>query len=221
MEDTWLGQTIKGQQHRIAGNDYIENNVVHLPTLEQWLAWAPMAEQDKVCANNETLFKRRFGFDVPKQQRRHAVAVKNWFDFTDWEIRELKRSRLFTLVKGKPTSLCADVRLFWLTVIEVIFHTLVFGGLALLINFQVSEPFPRFVGVMFFLSIYFLLLTMHHKLSIKPLMILRQRGIKLGESYIFVDDNGNHKALIEKMNRQKKPSTVLIHVPDDYVYTLN
>lgn len=220
MQDDPLAQAIQGRHHRIAGNDYIESNVVMLPSIDQWLAWAPMAEQDKRCTNNETLFKRRFGFSVPKQQRRHAVAVKNWFDFTDLEIRELKRSRLFTLIKGKPTSLCADARLFWLTTIEVIFHTLVFGGFALLINFQVSEPFPRFVGVMFFLSIYFLLLAMHQRLSIKPLMILRQRGIKLGETYIFVDDNGDHSAIIEKINRQKKPSTVLVHVPeDDYELT--
>jgi len=221
MEDNRLNQTINGQYHRIAGNDYTENNVVHIPTIEQWLSWAPMAEQDQRCVNNENLFKRRFGFSAPKQQRRHAIAVKNLFDFTDLEMRELKRSRLFTLVKGKPTSICSDARLFWLTAVEVIFHTLVFGGLALLINFQVSEPFPRFVGVMFFLSIYFLLLAMHQKLSIKPLMILRQRGIKLGQAYIFVDDHGDNSAIVEKMNRQKKPSTVLIHVPDDYVYTLN
>lgn len=212
MKDEDLTQKIKGENHRIAGNDYTENNYIQYPDIEQWLLWASMDEQDKCCLNNENLFKRRFGFGAPKQQRRHAIAIKNKFDLTDLEVSQLKQSRLLTLAKGKPTSLCADKYVFWSSVAEIFMYTLVFGGLALLMNFKVHEPLPRFAGVFLFLGIYFLLLFMQHKTAIQPLRILRARGFKLGDTYILINPDEDNTALLEKIEGQKKQSTFLIEL---------
>jgi len=97
MKDEDLTQKIKGENHRIAGTIYNENNYIQYPDIEQWLLWASMDEQDKRCIDNEKLFKRRFGFDAPRQQRRHVIAIKNKFDLTDLEVSRLKLSRLLTL----------------------------------------------------------------------------------------------------------------------------
>lgn len=213
MKDEDLPQKIKGNNHRIAGNDYTENNYIQYPNIDQWLLWASMDEQDRRCIDNEKLFKRRFGFDAPRQQRRHVIAIKNNFDLTDLEVSCLKRSRLLTLTKGKPTSLCADKYVFWSSVAEIFMYTFVFGGLALLMNFKVHEPLPRFAGVFLFLGIYFLLLFMQHKTAIQPLRILRARGFKLGDTYILINPDEDNTVLLKKIEGQKKQSTFLIELP--------
>lgn len=215
MKDEDMPQKIKGENHRIASNDYTENNYIQYPNIDQWLLWASMDEQDKRCIDNEKLFKRRFGFDTPRQQRRHVIAIKNKFDLTDLEVSCLKRSRLLTLTKGKPTSPCADKHVFWSSVAEIFMYTSVFGGLALLMNFKVHEPLSRFAGVFLFLGIYFLLLFMQHKTAIQPLRILLARGFKLGDTYILINPEEDNTTLIKKIEGQEKRHTLLVELSQD------
>jgi len=119
----------------------------------------------------------------------------------------------YTLAKGKPTSLCADKSVYWSSIAEIFMYTFVFGGLALLMNFKVHDPLPRFVGVFLFLGIYFLLLFVQHRTAIHPLRILRARGFTLGDTYILINPDEDNTALLKKIEGQKKQSTFLIELP--------
>lgn len=94
MSDEQLPQTVQvnlGEKQRNAGRDYHE--VLALQSVELFLAVTPQEEIDRLTLDNVNLFRRRFGFEVPRRiVREQVLAIRQANEYTDQEIRWLRRS---------------------------------------------------------------------------------------------------------------------------------
>lgn len=187
MESQKPLQFIVGHNNRTAGEGFHEHQHIYYPDPKHWLEWAPMEKQDQHAIENERFFKRRFDFAPPEEQRRHVIAIKKRFDFTDLEITNLKKSGLLTASKGKPTSLRADPWAYWLGVFQIV----VFSGFmmlyALIFNFSNLPTWPKLAGVVLFTALALGVAALYHRTSIKPIRTLKQRGFKLGDRFVLQD----------------------------------
>lgn len=175
-----------GTENRHAARDYHEE-VNHWASISDWELLASQKVLDEHAVQNENQFLRRFGFSLPREQRQDVIDVKQFHDLTDIEIMRLKRSGMLSVCKGKPTCLYADRPSFVLGVVYVLMCA------ALLAFFTVgvvngSIPVSQQLLVLAILvSMAMLVLYGGWQMSFRPLKILQQRGIKLGEKWILRD----------------------------------
>lgn len=188
MTDKSIDQEISGNNIRNAGNDYTENTVNNYFDHHTWKQQSPMAVLNQVAIGNETYFIERFGFDASEEQRRQVLAIKEHFDLTDTNIRVLKRSGALTVVKGQPVKLYSDwigfaacmILLVLCALVVFLFSSLMFiGGNNLLLEISISAVL---------IAIYVYFFKDMHRLAIQPAKILRENGIKFGETYIHSAD---------------------------------
>jgi len=85
-----IRQSIFGTEARVAGGNYFEFS--HTASASHLLETAPMEELDEIAVENERLFIRRFGTDVPRDARVGVIAIKRAYGFVDSEVRWLIRS---------------------------------------------------------------------------------------------------------------------------------
>lgn len=92
-------QDISGAEARVAGANYFEFG--HSMSSSRFLETAPTDQLDELSVENERLFSRRFGADVPREARAGVIAIKSARGFVDSEVRWLLRSGLLkTTRKG-------------------------------------------------------------------------------------------------------------------------
>lgn len=171
-----------GNSPRSAARDYRETHI-HWSMTKHWELTASGEELNDCALKNEKFFRRRFGFEAAMEQRRDVIALKCHLDLTDSEVTRLKAAGVLTLGKGKLTTLCADKLLvafgvFCLSV-SLIWGT-VFGSGLLLSDLP---PIKQLLGLTVIGSLIVPLIWASSALSIWPLLIIRQRGLKIGQKW--------------------------------------
>lgn len=101
-------QQLLGEHNRICAGDYYEHNSSNWEQKQNYL---PMDELDKVAKSNEFYFKQRFGFDASLKQREDILKAKKLLDFTDDDLRCLKKSGALKTQYGQTLCLSADYSL--------------------------------------------------------------------------------------------------------------
>lgn len=147
-----------------------------------------MSVLNQRAIENEFYFIERFGFDVSEEQRRQVIEIKERFDFTDLNIKILKRSGALTVSKGKPVSLHSD----WIGVIAslllMVLCSLVVFTYSVIAFTRGENLIAQLIFVAVLVSIYVFFCFDLHRLSIKPAKILRDNGIRFGDKYIHTGD---------------------------------
>jgi hypothetical protein len=178
-----IEQEVLGYNVKNSGRDYIDNSVNNYFDHHTWKQQTPMAVLNQLAIDNEFYFIERFGFDASYDQRRQVIEIKEQFDFTDMNIKVLKRSGALSVKKGQPVTLYSDwiglvasIILMVLCSLEVaLFSTLLFvKGNNLAIEILITV-------VMSAICFFFVLDL--HRLSVKPAKILWENGIKLGNKF--------------------------------------
>lgn len=166
------------------GNQQVGGQQSTLPEKEL-LAVGSTERQNKAAMENERFFKRRFGFIRPTEQREHVITLKTQLDLTDGEIRNLESSKVFKCEKGKNTVVKADRAPYYVGIAMIallcyqfilVFSLFLFGSLPVI---------KTLLGIVCCLAIWGTPAFFCHRLSIRPIRILQQRGLKLGDALIF------------------------------------
>lgn len=152
---------------------------------KELLAVGCAKDQNEVAIDNERFFKRRFGFIRPREQRGHVIALKNQLDFTDDEIRNLESSKAFKCEKGKNTVVKADRAPYYMGIAMIALLCYQFIPFFALFIFGNLPAIKTLLGIVCCLIIWGAPAFFCHKLSVRPIRILQQRGLKLGDALIF------------------------------------
>lgn len=181
-EQPSIVQVQVGNSPRSAARDYRETNI-HWSMTKHWELTASAEELNDCALANEKYFKRRFGFEAATEQRRDVIALKRHLDLTDSEISRLKAAGTLIIGKGKVTALSIDKPIFAFGAIclsaGVIWGT-VFGSALLLSDIP---PSKQLLGLTVIGSLTIPLAWASAALSIWPLLIIRQRGLKIGQKW--------------------------------------
>lgn len=162
----------------------IEHPWHHLSEKEL-LAVTPVEHQNQVALDNERFFKRRFGFIRPREQREHVIALKDQLDFTDDEIRNLESSKVFKCEKGKNAVVKADRAPYYMGIAMIALLCYQFLPVFALFFFAKLPVTKLLLGAVCCLAFWGIPAYFCHKLSIRPIRTLQQRGLKLGDTLIF------------------------------------
>lgn len=84
-----------GSHIRNAARDYLE--IHKASTARQLIETSVMDELDSMSAENESVFRQRFGFDARQAVRQDVLTIKHQYDFTDREIGILHQSGLLAI----------------------------------------------------------------------------------------------------------------------------
>lgn len=178
-----IDQKNSGNNIRNAGKNYTENTVNNYFDHHTWKQQTSMAVLNQLAIDNEFYFIERFGFDASQEQRRQIIAIKEKFDFTDMNIKVLKRSGALSVKKGQPVTLYSDCIGLWASVILMVLcslEVLLFSSLLFVRGNNLAIEILLTVGMS---AICFFFVLDLHRLSIKPARILRENGIKLGKKF--------------------------------------
>lgn len=168
-----------GGKNRFAARDYYEH-----PSSGDTLL-SPTAARNQRAIWDEDVFRDRFGFDAPAEQRQDVIDLQCHWDLTNKEITALYTGGCLTLGKGAATRLSARVAAYaWGHFFLVSAVTC-----AALASFRL-QPFsantPTSMSLAFSLyGIAVLMLWFASRIGFKPVGILRKRGLKLGQSWIL------------------------------------
>ncbi len=182
MQPTGNVQVQNGEFPRCAGRDYLETHY-HWSTTNHWELTASAKELNDCALQNEKYFKRRFGFDAPREQRCDVLDLKAHLDLTDREVSRLKAAGALTARKGKTTCLCVDMTLFLFGAIcltIVLFWGSILGSALLLSGLP---PIKQLLGLTFVGGVSLPLIWAASSISILPLTIVRSRGLRIGEKW--------------------------------------
>lgn len=173
-----------GASPRSAGRDYKETHH-HYSSITYWELTASAKDLNELAIQNEKNFRRRFGFDLPMEQRRDIIDLKIYWDLTDREVSRLKTGGVLRVAKGKDTCLCADQLLvaygvFCLS-LGLIWGT-VYGS-----GFLMSDmlPLKQLLGLVVIGCFTIPMILASSAISIWPLRIIRQRGLRLGQKWVL------------------------------------
>lgn len=171
-----------GNSPRSAARDYVETHI-HWSMTKHWELTASVEELNECALKNEKFFNRRFGFEAASEQRRDIIALKCHLDLTDRDVSRLKAAGALTIGKGKLTALCADKLLIAFGVFclsaSLIWGTVFGSGLL----FSDLPPLKKLLGLTVVGSLIIPLIWASSALSIWPLLIIRQRGFKIGQKW--------------------------------------
>lgn len=161
--------------------------VGHYPIIseKELLTVGSTMHQNSVALDNERFFKLRFNFICPREQRAHIISLKEQFDLTDAEIRNMESSKVIVCKKGKSTTVKADKILFYMGRMMIALLCLRFLPLLALFLFIEAPAIKATLGASCCLTIFGALTFICYNHSIRPIKSLQQRGIKLGETLIF------------------------------------
>lgn len=102
---TGVHQHILGDEARVAGGHYFELGAAMAAS--GLLETVPTEQLDELAVDNERLFVRRFGADLPRDARAAVISIKQSHGFVDSEVRWLVRSGFLRAsrndAKLKPT----------------------------------------------------------------------------------------------------------------------
>lgn len=95
LDRTDIEQFNLGSHIRNAARDYLE--IQKASTARQLIETSVMDELDSLSAENESVFRQRFGFDARQAVRQDVLTIKHQYDFTDREIGILHQSGLLAI----------------------------------------------------------------------------------------------------------------------------
>lgn len=101
----------QGIENRSAARDYVEYQAPF--SVDQFMLCEPEAILHQHAIKSEKFFKKYFGLELPMEQRRDFVEVKERFDFTNTEMKTLIKAKYLTLSKGRPVVMKADLVWFF------------------------------------------------------------------------------------------------------------
>lgn len=170
-----------------------ENEKQKEPTLplseKKLLATGSEKQKDKTALENENFFKRRFGFIKPREQRNHILKLKEQLDLTDSEISNLESSKTMRCKKGKNTVIKADAAPYFMGFIMITLICIQSLPIAGLFLFSGLTLLPKLLGIACCLIIWGTPAYFSYQHTIRPIHLLQQRGLKLGEALVY---NGNN-----------------------------
>ena len=160
-------------EQRNAGRDY---NEYFIPgSIKLILAIWPKSKLDSTALENERLFAYRFGFDATRAVRQHVIDFQNKHDFSDLEIRRLKRASHLRTTRTElgidPSRLMPIAGWIQLTILSLVCVSAI-----LLLGFAPSPEWKRSlgqvaIGGLWFFGSFFLL-----KCFVVPWQTLKQSG---------------------------------------------
>lgn len=153
------------------------------------LAVGSEKHKNNVAMESERFFKRRFGFTRPREQRVHVITLKNQLDFTDAEIRNLEYGKVIICEKGRSTIVKAEKAPYYMGLMMI--ALLCYQFLPVFTLFLVAKlpVTTTLFGLTCCLVIWGTPAYFCHQLAIRPIRVLQQRGMKLGDAMVF---NGTH-----------------------------
>lgn len=184
MNNNKTQQENSGAYQCIAGEDYNELHV--------HFHYCPVcAEKNNLTIQHderyliEKSFKDRFGFSLNAELCILVIKLKEQVKLTDPEITLLKRCGALSVKNGKPVTLYSD-RIGYIISLVLIAHcafiVFIFSSVVFIRGNNIAIEL-LIVAVLSALFGFFCMLL--HKLSIKPLKILRGIGINYGQKYTF------------------------------------
>lgn len=173
MNDEQQAQPIQlnlGETQRNAGRDYHE--VLALQSVELFLAVTLQAEIDQLTQDNVNLFRHRFGFEVPRRVREQVLAIQQTNEYTDREIRWLRRSGQLRV--GRDQAHLAPSRLMavagW---IQVGVLGLMCAGVVFSISDSAAPPWKQMLGQSVVAAVSLAGAWVLRKLYIEPWRLVR------------------------------------------------
>ena len=167
-------------EQRNAGRDYHEYFIPG--SIKLILATWPKAKLDRTALENERLFAYRFGFDATRTVRQQVIDFQNKHDFSDLEIRRLKRA---SHLRTTRTDLIIDPsRLMpiagW---IQLTILSLVCVSTILLLGFAPSPEWKRSLGQVVVSGLWFFGGTFLLKSFVVPWQTLKKSGVIQSEGH--------------------------------------
>lgn len=166
------------------GNQQIDGQQSISPEKEL-LSVGSTERQNKTAKENENFFKRRFGFIRPTEQRGHAITLKTQLDLTDDELRNLESSKVFVCEKGKNSVVKVDRAPYYMGIAMIALLCYQFLPVFALFLFGNLPIIKTLLGIVCCLAIWGTPAFFCHKLSVRPIRILQQRGLKLGDALVY------------------------------------
>lgn len=158
---------------RIAGRDYHEG----VPdSVKLYLVSKPDSVLDQEAIGNERLFYYRFGLDVPKAVREQIIALKQQHDFTDREIRWLRRSGHLRIKRGE-VKLVPDRTMPIAGWVQLGLLSLVFSAGMLQVAYSTAPDWKQMLGQLVLASVWAGAAWLLHRLYIAPWRVLKLAGV--------------------------------------------
>lgn len=180
MRNIYIEEQLRALSKRIA-----EDQVLDQKTPTQILLTTTARTQDEATIDREDVFKHRFGFSKPKEQRRHFIYLKNQLDLTDKEVTVLHSSRMAKFNTGSKSTVESNGILFILGLFVFISILLVLTLISLLAITSLSFDFYKTAyatSALIFLTIG----AWHtHENTITPIKILMSRGVFIGKKLVL------------------------------------
>lgn len=168
-----------GGKNRFAARDYYEH-----PSSGDTLL-SPMAARNQRAVWDEDVFRDRFGFDAPAEQRQDVIDLQCHWDLTNKEIATLYTGGCLTLGKGVATCLCARIKAYAWGYCFLVCSVLCTALASLrLLPFSANTS----TAVFFAFSMYgaaVLLLWFSSRVCFDPIGILRSRGLPPGQQWVL------------------------------------
>lgn len=158
---------------RIAGRDYHES----VPdSVKLYLVSKADAVLDQEAVGNERLFYYRFGLDAPKAVREQIIALKQQHDFTDSEIRWLRRSGHLRIKRG-GVKLVPDRTMPIAGWVQLGLLSLVFSTGILQVAYSTAPDWKQMLGQLVLASMWAGATWLLHRLYIAPWRVLKLAGV--------------------------------------------
>ncbi len=160
---------------RNAARDYHE---IRMPdSIKVYLATMPSEQLDREAVDNERLFTYRFGFDAPRVVREKIIAIKQQHDFTDYNIRWLRRSGQINIKRTEVTLAPSRsmVVIGWVQL--TIFSLVCLAGLFQVV-FSSAPAWKQALGQLAVAAVWLASAWVIHRLYIAPWRMLQRAGVK-------------------------------------------
>lgn len=180
MRNIYIEEQLRALSKRIAEDQVLDNK-----TPAQILLTTTTRTLDEATIDREDVFKHRFGFSKPREQRRHFIYLKNQLDLIDEEVITLHLSKFAKFNNGSKSTIKSSIALLTLGFIVIFSEAYMLALLSLLTIITL----PVDLNKIFYLiaTLIFLIYGVWHthKNTITPVKILISRGIYPGNKLVL------------------------------------
>jgi hypothetical protein len=175
-ESVDISQLNLGQANRNAGRDYYEMLIPG--SIKLVLATQSRERLNEMAQDNNYLFKYRFGFEATTPVRKQIIDMINRYDFSDKEIRILKRSGQLVINRAdaklkKPSHWVMALGWFYVGLVGLA----VFARLFTLTQNKELESVEQALQVALTYALFALVIWVIMTIFILPGRILKQSGV--------------------------------------------
>lgn len=158
---------------RNAGRDYHEFFVPG--SIKLLLATKTKEELDRMAIDNSRLFNYRFGFEPPTIVRKQVLTIQQKYDFTDREVRWLKRAGQLQI--SRKEAKLVPSRLMPITGwIQLVAFSLVCVAMTFQIAFSSNPAWQQALGQLLVSGFWFGGLSIMNTLYLAPWRALERSG---------------------------------------------